>query len=49
MNASNSIQANIRLQQLEQQNFLLNTQLAQANENPQNKDQRLQGSATQKK
>src|ERR1044071_9107651 len=32
MNASNSIQANIRLQQLEQQNFLLNTQLAQINE-----------------
>ena len=25
MNVSNSIQANIRLQQLEQQNFLLNT------------------------
>ena len=48
MNASNIIQANIRLQQLEQQNFLLNSQImqmqGQGTEIP-----RPQGSAAQKK
>jgi hypothetical protein len=48
MNAANTIQANVRLQQLEQQNFILNHQLVQmqgqGTETP-----RPQGSAAQKK
>ena len=48
MNAANTIQANVRLQQLEQQNFLLNSQVmqmqGQGTETP-----RPQGSTAQKK
>ena len=48
MSASNVLPANIRLQQLEQQNFLLNSQIMQM-QGQETETPRSQGSAAQKK
>src|ERR1044071_1042136 len=48
MSASNALQANVRLQQLEQQNFLLNSQIMQM-QGQGTETLRPQGSAAQKK
>src|ERR1043165_785014 len=48
MSASNALQANIRLQQLEQQNFLLNSQIMQM-QGQETETPRPQGSVAQKK